>query len=55
MAAGKPPEYKKFLGNKGIAFMQSMFETYAKACKKTGKSKKRKKCNNDSSDSSNSE
>jgi hypothetical protein len=58
-AAGKPSEskkpYKKFGGNKGMAFMQHMFEAYAKANKKVGKSKKRKKCDNDSSDSYNSE
>jgi hypothetical protein len=33
-AAGKPSEskkpYKKFGGKKGMAFMQSMFEAYAK-------------------------
>ncbi len=43
-AAGKPSEskkpYKKFGGNKGIAFMQSMFEAYAKSQKKAGKSNK---------------
>jgi hypothetical protein len=37
-AAGKPSEskkpYKKFGGNKGMAFMQSMFKAYAKAKKK---------------------
>jgi hypothetical protein len=58
-AAGKPSEskkpYKKFGGNKGMAFIQSMFEAYAKSQKKAGKSKKCKKCNYDSSDSSNSE
>jgi hypothetical protein len=37
-----------------MAFMQSMFEAYAKSQKKAGKSKKRKKCDYDSSDSSNS-
>ncbi len=41
-AAGKPSEskkpYKKFGGNKGRAFMQSMFEAYAKSQKKVGKS-----------------
>ncbi len=45
-AAGKPSEsekpYKTFGGNKGIAFMQSMFEAYVKSQKKAGKSKKRK-------------
>ncbi len=57
-AAGKPSEskkpYKKSGGNKGMAFMQSMFEAYVKSQKKTGKPKKRKKCDYDSSDSSNS-
>jgi hypothetical protein len=58
-AAGKPSEskkpYKKFGGNKGMAFMLHIFEAYAKAKKKAGKSKKRKKRDNDSSDSSDSE
>jgi hypothetical protein len=58
-AAGKPSEskkpYKKFGCNKSMAFMQSMFEAYAKGQKKAGKSKKCKKRNYDSSDSSNSE
>jgi hypothetical protein len=58
-AAGKPAEskkpYKKFGGNKNMAFMQSMFEAYAKSQKKAGKSKKGKKRDYDSSDSSNSE
>ncbi len=47
LAAGKPNEfkkpYKKSGGNKGLAFMQSMFKAYAKSQKKAGKSKKRKK------------
>ncbi len=38
-----------------MAFMQSMFEAYAKSQKKAGKSKKHKKGDYDSSDSSNSE
>jgi hypothetical protein len=54
-AEGKPSEsnkpYKKFGGNEGMAFMQSMFEAYAKCQKKAGKSKKRKRRDNDSSDS----
>ncbi len=58
-AAGKPTEskkhYKKFGGNKNMAFMQFMFEAYAKSQKKSGKSKKRKKHDYDSSNSSNSE
>jgi hypothetical protein len=58
-AAGEPSEskkpYKKFGGNKSMAFMQHMFEAYAKSQKTAGKSKKCKKCNNDYSDSSNSE
>jgi hypothetical protein len=58
-AAGKPSEtkkpYKKSGGNKGMAFMQSMFEAYVKSQKKAGKSKKRKKLDYDSSDSSDSE
>jgi hypothetical protein len=41
-AAGKPSEskkpYKKPGGNKNMAFMQSMFEAYAKSQKKAGKS-----------------
>ncbi len=44
-AAGKLSEskkpYKKSGGNKGMAFMQSMFEAYVKSQKKSGKSKKR--------------
>jgi hypothetical protein len=40
VAAGKPSEskkpYKKFGGDKDIAFMQSMFEAFAKANKKAG-------------------
>jgi hypothetical protein len=58
-AAGKPSKskkpYKKFGGNKGMAFMQSMFEAYVKSQKKAGKSKKCKKCDYDFSDSSDSE
>jgi hypothetical protein len=58
-AAGKPSEskkpYKKSGGDKGMAFMQSMFQAYVKSQKKAGKSKKRKKCDYDSSDSSDSE
>jgi hypothetical protein len=58
-AAGKPSEFKKLYkksgGNKGMAFMQSMFESYVKKQKKAGKSKKRKKRDYDSSDSSDSE
>jgi hypothetical protein len=58
-AAGKPSEskkpYMKSGGNKGMAFMQSMFKAYVKSNKKAGKSKKRKKRDYDSSDSSNSE
>jgi hypothetical protein len=58
-AAGKPSEskkpYKKSRGNKGMAFMQFMFEAYVKIQKKAGKSKKRKKRDYDSSDSSHSE
>ncbi len=59
LAAGEPSEsknpFKKSGGDKGMAFMQSMFKAYAKSQKKSGKSKKRKKCNYDSSDSSDSE
>jgi hypothetical protein len=59
VAAGKPSEskkpYNKSGGNNGMAFMQSMFEAYAKSQKKAGKSKKRKKCDYDSRDSSDSE
>jgi hypothetical protein len=59
-AAGKPSESKKKPckksgGDKGMAFMQSMFEAYVKTQKKAGKSKKCKKCVYDSSDSSDSE
>jgi hypothetical protein len=58
-AAGKPSEskkpYKKSGGDKGTAFMQSMFKAYVKKQKKAGKSKKRKKRYYDSSDSSDSE
>ncbi len=58
-AAGKPSEskkpYKKSGGNKGMAFVQQMFKSYANSQKKASKSKKRKKCNYDSSDSSDSE
>jgi hypothetical protein len=58
-AAGKPNEskkpYKKHKGNKSVAFMHTMFETYVKANRKAGKSKKCKKHNCDSSDSSDSE
>jgi hypothetical protein len=58
-AAGKPSEskkpYKKSGGDKGMAFMQSMFKAYVKSQKKAGKSKKGKKCDYDSSDSSDSE
>jgi hypothetical protein len=55
-AAGKPSEskkpYKKSEGNKGMAFMQSMFKAYVKSQKKASKSRKRKKRDYDSSDSS---
>ncbi len=58
-AAGKPCEskkpYKKSGGNKGMGFMQSMFEAYVKSQKKAGKSKKHKKRDYDSCDSSDSE
>jgi hypothetical protein len=58
-AASRPSEskkpYKKSGGDKGMAFMQSMFEAYVKSQKKAGKSKKYKKCDYDSSDSSDSE
>jgi hypothetical protein len=58
-AAGKPSEskkpFKKSGGNKGMAFMQTMFEAYAKSQKKADKSKKSKKCDYDSSDCSDSE
>jgi hypothetical protein len=58
-AAGKPSKSKKPFknsgGNKGMAFMQTMFEAYAKSQKKVGKSKNCKKRDYDSSDSSNSE
>jgi hypothetical protein len=46
---------KRSRGNKGMAFMQSMFEAYVKSQKKAGKSKKHKKCDYDSSGSSDSE
>jgi hypothetical protein len=57
--AGKHSEskkpYKKSGGNKGMAFMQSMFEAYVKSQKKAGKSKKYKKNDYGSSDSFDSE
>ncbi len=60
VAGGKPSEsskkpYKKFGGDKGMSFMQSMFEAYVRGQKKAGKSKKRKKHDYDFSDSSDSE
>jgi hypothetical protein len=59
VATGKPSESKKFYrksgGDKGMAFMQSMFKAYVKSQKKASKSKKHKKCDYDSSDSSDSE
>jgi hypothetical protein len=58
-AAETPSEskkpYKKFGGNMGMAFMQSMFEAYVKSQKKAGKSKKHKRGDNDSSDKSDNE
>jgi hypothetical protein len=58
-AAGKPLEskkpYKKSGGDKGMAFMQSMFEAYVKSQKKAGKFKKRKKPDSNSSDKPDSE
>jgi hypothetical protein len=58
-AAGKPSAskkpYTKSGGNKGMAFVQSMFKAYVKSQKKAGKSKKPKKRDYDSSDSSDSE
>ena len=42
-------------GNKGMPFMQTMFEAYAKKQKKAGRYKKRKKRDYDSSSSSDSE
>jgi hypothetical protein len=58
-AAGKPSEskkpYKRSGVNKGMVFIQSMFEAYVKSQKEAGKSKKRKKCDYDSSDCSDSE
>ncbi len=58
-AAGKPSESKKPYwksgGNKGMAFIQSMFKAYVKSQKKAGKSKKGKKRDYNSSDSSDSE
>ncbi len=58
-AVGKPSEfkkpYKKSGGNKGMAFMQSIFEAYVKSQKKVGKSKKHEKRDYDSSGSSDSE
>ncbi len=57
-AAGKPSEskkpYKKSGGDKGMAFMQSIFEAYVKSQKKASKSKKCKKRDYNSSDRSNS-
>ncbi len=58
-AAGNSSEskkpYMKSGGNKGMAFMQTMFEAYVNSQKKAGKSKRRKKRVYDSSDSSDSE
>jgi hypothetical protein len=58
-AAGKPSEskkpYKKSGGDKGMAFMQFMFEAYVRSQKKAGKSKKHKKCDYNSIDSFDSE
>jgi hypothetical protein len=58
-AEGKPSEsktpYKKSGGDKGMAFMQSMFKAYVKSQNKAGKSKKCKKRDYDSSNSSDSE
>ncbi len=54
LAESKKP-YKKFGGDKIMAFMQSMFKAYVRSQKKAGKSKKRKKRDKDSSDSSDSE
>ncbi len=57
-AAGKPAEskksHKKFVGNKSMAYIQTMFTAFVKA-QKAGKSKKHKKHDYDSNDSSNSE
>jgi hypothetical protein len=59
VAAGKPSEskkpYKKSGGDKGMAFMQSMFEAYVKSQKKASKSQKHKKREYDSGNSSDSE
>jgi hypothetical protein len=58
-AAGKPSESKKPCkksgGDKGMAFMQSMFEAYVKSQKEASKSKKCKKHDYNSNDSSDSE
>jgi hypothetical protein len=58
-AAGKSSEskkpYKRSGGDKGMAFMQSMFKAYVKSQKKANKAKKRKKCGYGSSDISGSE
>jgi hypothetical protein len=58
-AAGKPSKskkpYKKSGGDKGMAFMQSMFEAHVISQKKAGKSKKCKKHDYDSSDTSDSD
>jgi hypothetical protein len=52
VAAGKPSEskkpYEKSGGNKGMAFIEAMFEAYAKSQKKAGKSEKGKKHDYDS-------
>jgi hypothetical protein len=52
--SGSKKPYKKSRGDKGMAFMQSMFEAYVKSQKKTCKSKKHKKRDYNSSDSSDS-
>jgi hypothetical protein len=56
---GKPSDrkkpYKKYGGDRNLAFMMAMFEAIQKGQKKAGKSKKRKKHAYDSSSDSNSE
>jgi hypothetical protein len=58
-AAGKPSmskkPYKESGGDKGMAFMQSMFEAYVKSQKRASKSRKCKKLDYDSNDCSASE
>ncbi len=58
LVAGKPSNgkkpYKKYGGDRNLAYMTAMFEAFQKGKKKTGKSKKCKKCTYNSSHDFNS-